>query len=108
MLRTIVFLTLGQLATGILLFIGFVPPSSIGKGFGRFHALLALGLWMLAVWGNFSTPFYLLAALLLITAFASTKNSLFYPFLGLSFLCSLWILAQKASPGAGLVNAASD
>ena len=94
MLKLVVFHTLGQLATGILLFIGCVPPSKIGPGFGRFHTVLAWSLWLLALWGNFSIPFYLLTGFILLACLLSSKNILYYPFLILSIVCSFYLLAS--------------
>jgi hypothetical protein len=94
MLKLIVFHTLGQLATGILLFIGCVPPSKIGPGFGRFHTILAWSLWFLALWGNFSIPFYLFTALILLACLLSNRNIFYYPFLVLSILCSFYLLSS--------------
>lgn len=94
MLKLIVFHTLGQLATGILLFIGCVPPSKIGAGFGRFHTILAWAIWLLALWGNYSTPFYLFTLFILLASLLSTRNVLYYPFLVLSILCSLYLLSS--------------
>jgi hypothetical protein len=96
MLHTIVFHTLGQLATGILLFIGFVPPSKIGSGFGRFHTILAWGLWVLALWGNFSFEFYLFSACILLAFLFSRSNLFYYPFLILSVLFSFHLLLRDA------------
>jgi len=92
MIESIIFLTLGQLATGILLFIFLVPPSRIGKGFGRFHTFLALLLWGLALWGKFPPEFFILAGLLLLTALLGEKDQLYYPFLLLSFGVSFHFL----------------
>jgi len=94
LLKLIVFHTLGQLATGILLFIGCVPPSKIGAGFGRFHTLLAWCLWLLALWGNFSLPFYIFTGAVLLASLLSARNILYYPFLALAAICSLYLLAS--------------
>jgi hypothetical protein len=94
MLQTIVFHTLGQLATGILLFIGLVPPSKIGAGFGRFHTLLAWGLWLLALWGNFSLPFYIFSAAIIFAFLFSKKDVFYYPFLVLAILSSFYLLSS--------------
>jgi len=94
MLKLIIFHTLGQLATGILLFIGCVPPSKIGAGFGRFHTVLAWALWLLALWGNFSVPFYLFTGFVLLAFLFSNRNVLYYPFLILAILWSLYLLSS--------------
>jgi len=104
MIESIVFLTFGQLATGILLFIFLVPPSRIGKGFGRFHALLALLFWGLALWGKFPAEFFILAGLLLLAAFFSEKDRLYYPFLFLSFCVSLHFLIRQDVSRIGIWN----
>ena len=97
MLQSIVFHTLGQLATGILLFITLVPPSKIGAGFGRFHTILAWALWVLAFWGNFSYPFYLFTGSILLAFLFSKQNFFYYPFLCLSILISFYLLIQNGS-----------
>jgi hypothetical protein len=94
MLKLVVFHTLGQLATGILIFIGCVPPSKIGAGFGRFHTILAWCLWLLALWGNFSTPFYILTGFILLACLLSSRNVAYYPFLILSILTSFYLMAS--------------
>ncbi|MCI0605252.1 hypothetical protein L0156_19880 [bacterium] len=94
MLHSIVFHTLGQLATGILLLIGFVPPSKIGSGFGRFHTILAWALWVLAFWGNFPVEFYILTASILLAFLFSQKDSLYYPFLALCVFLSFFLLLK--------------
>lgn len=104
MIESIIFLTLGQLATGILLFIFLVPPSRIGKGFGRFHTFLALLLWGLALWGKFPPEFFILAGLLLLTALLGEKDQLYYPFLLLSFGVSFHFLILADVPRIGVWN----
>jgi hypothetical protein len=94
MLKLIVFHTLGQLATGILIFIGCVPPSKIGSGFGRFHTILAWLLWLLAFWGHFPTAFYFLTGAILLAFLLAGKNLFYYPFLVASVICSLYLLAS--------------
>jgi hypothetical protein len=94
MLHSIIFHTLGQLATGILLFIALVPPSKIGSGFGRFHTLLSWGLWFLALWGHFSFPFYIFSASILFAFLFSKRDVLYYPFLSLAILSSFYLLSS--------------
>lgn len=105
MLQAIVFCTLGQLATGILLFIAFVPPSKIGQGFGRFHTVLSLVLWSLALRANFTFDLPILALFLFMTFFYSGKGSLFYySFLLVSLLVSFWMLVTPDVPRLGLAG----
>jgi hypothetical protein len=104
MLHSIVFHTLGQLATGILLFIAFVPPSRIGRGFGRFHTALAAGLWLLALWGKFPLEFWILAALLAVTFFFAGNDRLYYPFLILSIFGSAYLLMRQQNVQASLLE----
>lgn len=92
MLQSIVFVTLGQLATGILLFIAFIPSSKIGVGFGRFHTMLAAGLWLLAIHGAWSQEFFLLSFLLAGACFFSGKDRYYYPFLIAAIAVSLHLL----------------
>jgi len=94
MLKLIVFHALGQLATGILIFIGCVPPSKIGSGFGRFHTILAWLLWLLAFWGHFPVAFYYLTAAILLACLLAGKNIFYYPFLFASILCSFYLLSS--------------
>jgi hypothetical protein len=94
MLQSITFHTLGQLATGILLFITFVPPSKIGPGFGRFHTILAWCLWVLAFWGHFPVAFYLFTGCILLAFLSSNQNKFYYPFLVLSILLSMYLLMK--------------
>jgi hypothetical protein len=101
MVRTILFLTLGQLATGILLFIALIPPSKIGKGFGRFHTGLALALWILAVWGHFTPAFWMLVAFLILAGALSASNAGYYPFLFLSICISFYLLITGNAAGTG-------
>jgi hypothetical protein len=103
MLQSIVFHTLGQLATGILMFIAFVPPSKIGSGFGRFHTILAWAIWVLALWGDFSPIFYLFTATILLAFSFSKRDALYYPFLILSILLSMHLLVE-GNPGAVLLQ----
>src|SRR5262249_36852484 len=107
MLHSIVFHTLGQLATGILLFIGFVPPSRIGAGFGRFHTALSCGLWILALWGKFPVEFLILAALLFFAFLFAGKDRFYYPFLVLSILVSAHLLLHPEFAKSGLSGALS-
>src|SRR5437016_2566592 len=93
-MHSIIFATLAQLATGILLFIGFVPPSQIGPGFGRFHAALSLALWLLAAWGHFTPVFFALAVSLALTGIFSGKAAAYYPLLAISVVASFALLAQ--------------
>ena len=85
-------LSLGQLATGILLFITFVPPSKIGAGFGRFHTILSWVLWVLAFWGNFSTAFYVFTGFILLACLFSKQDLFYYLFLSLSIILSLYFM----------------
>ena len=94
MLQSIVFHTLGQLATGILLFITLVPPSKIGAGFGRFHTILAWALWVLAFWGRFTFSFYLFTGSILLAFLFSKRDLFYYPFLCLSIVLSFYLLIQ--------------
>lgn len=94
MLWSIIHSTLGELATGILLFIAFVPPSKIGKGFGRFHSGLALVLWLLALGGNFNTIAFVLFSFLVLTFLFSWNDSWYYVFLSCSIVCSFFVLMQ--------------
>ena len=104
MLHSIVFHTLGQLATGILLFIAFVPPSRIGRGFGRFHTALALAIWILALWGKFSVEFYILLFFLLCAFLFAGKDPYYYPFLTLSLICSVYLLLKPEIQRSGLTS----
>lgn len=98
MLHIIIYSTLGQLATGILLFIACVPPSKIGKGFGRFHAALALALWLTACWGHFTPIFYGLTAALVLTSTFSQFDLVYYPLLIVSQVLSILLLIQPELP----------
>jgi hypothetical protein len=93
-LHIIIYSTLGQLATGILLFIACVPPSKIGKGFGRFHAAFALALWLTACWGHFTPLFYALTVALVLTSTFSQFDSVYYPLLIVSQALSFLLLIQ--------------
>jgi hypothetical protein len=104
-IHSIVFSTLGQLATGILFFIALVPPSRIGKGFGRFHIALAAVLWAIAIWGNFSPPIYLLASFLILAFLFASHDVPYYIFLSASFILSLWILIQPEMTRLGVLSA---
>ena len=95
MLETILFSSLGQLATGVLIFIAFIPPSKIGKGFGRFHTGLAWILWLLAVHAHLTIPFIVLTALLLLAFFFSAKDGIYYSFLCSSILVSAYLLFES-------------
>src|SRR5262245_47136615 len=101
MLRSILFLTLVQLATGILIFIALIPPSKIGKGFGRFHTALSLALWILAVWGNFTLPFWILFGSLILAAAFSGSDAGYYPFLCLSIGISFYLLVTGNASAMG-------
>jgi hypothetical protein len=94
MLWSIIHSTLGELATGILIFIAFVPPSKIGKGFGRFHSGLALVLWLLALRGNFNVIAFVLFSFLILTFLFSWNNLWYYIFLGCSIACSFLLLTE--------------
>jgi hypothetical protein len=105
MLWSTIFSVLGQLATGILIFIAFVPPSKIGKGFGRFHSGLALALWLLAFRGDFGViPFILISCLILTLLFA-WHDFLYYSFLACSIVLSLGALIQNDASQLGLTGA---
>lgn len=105
MIHSIVFSTLGQLATGIIAFIALVPPSRIGNSFGRFHTALAMVLWSVAGWGSFTTAFYILGGLLLLAFLFASHDLPYYIFLSASFLLSLWILMQPEINRYGLSTA---
>ncbi len=105
MLWSIVYSTLGQLATGILIFIAFVPPSKIGKGFGRFHAGLALALWILALRGDFSALPYLLISCLILTLLFAWHDFLYYSFLACSIVLSMGCLIQHDFAQLGITGA---
>jgi hypothetical protein len=92
MLWSIIHSTLGELATGILIFIAFVPPSKIGKGFGRFHSALALALWLLVLAGNFDVIAFILFSFLILTFLFSWNNLWYYIFLSCSIICSFLVL----------------
>lgn len=102
MLLSIIYSTLGQLATGILVFIAFVPPSKIGKGFGRFHAGLALALWILAVHGQFHASFFVLTALLILTMLFAWSDRWYYPFLISSIAVSFYVLISADAKMLGI------
>lgn len=97
MLWSIIHSTLGELATGILIFIAFVPPSKIGKGFGRFHSGLALALWLLALRGNFSVIAFVLFSFLILTFLFSWNDLWYYIFLSCSIICSFLLLTYPAA-----------
>jgi hypothetical protein len=105
MLLSIIDSTLGQLATGILVFIAFVPPSKIGKGFGRFHAGLSLVLWILAVRQQVTIPFFVLSALLILTILFAWNDRWYYPFLTASIAASIYFLIARDLPVLGLAGA---
>jgi hypothetical protein len=105
MLWSIVYSTLGQLATGILIFIAFVPPSKIGKGFGRFHSGLALALWILAFRGDFSALPFLLISCLILTLLFAWHDFLYYSFLACSIVLSLGALIQRDLAQLGVAGA---
>ncbi|HEY7160718.1 MAG TPA: hypothetical protein VH815_05630 [Acidobacteriota bacterium] len=104
MLWSIVHLTLGELATGILIFIAFVPPSKIGKGFGRFHAGLALALWILALRGNFNLTAFVLFSFLILTFLFSWIDLWYYIFLFCSIACSFLLLTYTPSEMPGYAH----
>jgi hypothetical protein len=99
MLQSLVTITLGQLATGILIFIAFVPPSKIGAGFGRFHAVLALVLWLIALRATINLPLIVLVFLLLLVAVFSAKEQIYYPALLSSIITSFYILLAQEKAG---------
>jgi len=92
MLWSIIHSTLGELATGILIFIAFVPPSKIGKGFGRFHSGLAFVLWLFALRGNFNVITFVLFSFLILTFLFSWNDLWYYIFLSCSIACSFLVL----------------
>lgn len=94
MLSSIISSVLGQLATGILIFMAFVPPSKIGPGFGRFHTVLALILWILAFWGNYSVEFLALSVLLILAFAFVRKDAVYYFLVIVSILISFHMLAE--------------
>jgi hypothetical protein len=104
-IHSIVFSTLGQLATGILFFIAFVPPSRIGKGFAQFHTALAAALWAVAIWGHFSPSIYLLGSLLLLVFLFASRDVPYYIFLCASALLSLLILIRPEMLRLGVIPA---
>jgi hypothetical protein len=97
MLWSIIHSTLGELATGILIFIAFVPPSKIGKGFGRFHSGLALVLWLLALRGNLNVIAFVLFSFLVLTFLFSWNDLWYYIFLFCSIACSFLVLVQTGA-----------
>lgn len=107
MFSSLIFSVLGQLATGVLLFISIVPPSKIGPGFGRFHTILALVLWILASWGNYSIELIALCAFLIL-AFTFVQTEIpYYVFLILSILISCHMLVGPLTNEYGWVRAFS-
>jgi hypothetical protein len=104
LLHSILFSTLGQLATGILLFIAFVPPSKIGKGFARFHVALALILWIVALRGKLPLEFLITGGLLLGAFLSASSDRSYYPFLAAGFLASLYLLIQYDGIPAGYIQ----
>jgi hypothetical protein len=105
MLRGLIFLTLGQLATGILIFISFVPLSKIGSGFGRFHAGLAAGLWLLAAWGQFNPLHLVLLGILVIIAAFVRSDIVYYPLLITSIGISFYVLMKNTLGPNNLLGA---
>lgn len=101
MLHSIIYSTLGQLATGILLFIAFVPPSKIGKGFARFHTALALVLWLIASRAHFTLPLAVTCALLVLALLMSAWNIPYYISLALAFGSSLYLVILPDIPSLG-------
>jgi hypothetical protein len=101
MLWSIIHSTLGELATGILIFIAFVPPSKIGKGFGRFHAGLALVIWLLALGGNYNVVAFVLFSFLILTFLFSWNDLWYYLFLFSSIACSFFLLSRSGADRAG-------
>jgi hypothetical protein len=97
MLWSIIHSTLGELATGILIFIAFVPPSKIGKGFGRFHSGLVLILWLFALRGNYNALTVVLFSFLVLTFLFSWDNLWYYIFLSCSIACSFLVLMQTGT-----------
>src|SRR5262245_37749694 len=104
MLWSIIHSTLGELATGILIFIAFVPPSKIGKGFGRFHSALALLLWLLALGGNFNVIAFVLFSFLILTFLFSWNDLWYYIFLSCSIACSFLVLTQTGVEKVGFTQ----
>ena len=102
MLHSIVYSTLGQLATGILLFMALVPPSRIGKGFARFHAGLAIVLWLIATRAELSAPLVITCGLLVLALMLSAWDAPYYACLAGAFVSSLYllILPDLAARGA--------
>jgi hypothetical protein len=105
MIQTIIFSTLGQLATGILAFIALVPPSRIGQTFARFHTGLALALWLIAVRASVSPAFLILAASLVLAFLLAGKERLYYLFLTVAFLLSLSLLVHDDAARFGWPSA---
>jgi hypothetical protein len=99
MLQSLITITLGQLATGILIFIAFIPPSKIGAGFGRFHAVLALVLWLIALRATVTLPLILLAGLLFVAAVFAANERIYYPALVSSIITSFYILLAPEKTG---------
>ncbi len=83
----------------------FVPPSRIGKGFGRFHSGLALALWLLALRGNFSIPSFVLLSFLVLTFLFSWSNLWYYVFLLCSIGSSLVVLIGTGVETLGIARA---
>lgn len=104
MLDSIIYSTLGQLATGILLFIAFVPPSRIGKGFARFHTALALVLWLIASRAHFTLPLAVTCALLAIALVLSAWNIPYYISLTLAFISSLYLVILPDMSSIGIAR----
>lgn len=104
MLHSIIYSTLGQLATGILLFISLIPPSQIGKGFARFHTGLALALWLIACRAQFTLPLAVTCGLLILALLLSGWNAPYYLFLSLAFASSFYLLMIPDLPALGLAG----
>lgn len=101
MLHSIVYSTLGQLATGILLFIALVPPSRIGKAFARFHTGLAMVLWLIATHAEFSIPLAVTCGLLVLAMLLSAWNTPYYICIAAAFASSLYLLMLPDLPALG-------
>jgi hypothetical protein len=104
MLHSVIISTLGQLATGILLFILFVPVSQIGKGFGRFHTGLAAALWLLALYSHISVTFIVLMAVLSCAFFLAGNQKLYSTFVLGSVAISFWLLLSIDAQSSGWIR----
>jgi len=101
MLHSVIISTLGQLATGILLFILFVPVSQIGKGFGRFHTALAAALWLLALYSHISVAFIVLMTVLICAFFLAGNQKVYSVFVLCSIAISFWLLLSMDAQSSG-------